>query len=84
MFTENQFSSLLQALSDYSVVYLLVDSPKCKVLINRALLYLELGDWANSLLDFISAGNVRTLNFSASQHILTMCIYSLLYLGVEG
>ncbi len=49
---------LLQALVDYSVVYLLVDSPNHKVLINRALLYLELGDWANSLLDFISASKV--------------------------
>ncbi len=50
--------TISQALSDYSVVFLLVESPECPVLINRALLYLELGDWANSLVDFISAGKV--------------------------
>ena len=28
------------------------------MLVNRALLYLELGDWSNGLLDFIMAGKV--------------------------
>ena len=49
---------IAQALSDFSTVFLLVDSPGFKVLVNRALLYLELGDWSNGLLDFIMAGKV--------------------------
>ena len=42
-------------------MFLLADSPMFKVLVNRALLYLELGDWANGLLDFIMAGKVLLL-----------------------
>ncbi len=47
-------------------MFLLVDSPKVKVLINRALLYLELEDWDNSLFDFIAAGKVY-------MHVAIMC-----------
>ncbi|XP_064400384.1 uncharacterized protein LOC135346636 isoform X3 [Halichondria panicea] len=60
---------LHMALLDYSVVFLLVESPKVEVLINRALLYLELGDWANSLFDFIAAGKVLKDDSSIFQAI---------------
>lgn len=44
------------ALSEYSILFLMTDSPLYQVMVNRALLYLEMGDWANGLLDFIMAG----------------------------
>jgi hypothetical protein len=48
-----------QALADYSTVLLLHDSSSTeysyKVYINRGLLYLQLKDFANALLDFMEA-----------------------------
>lgn len=50
-------SCIFQALSDYSTVLLLQESPKYsyKVYVNRGLLYLQLKDFANALLDFMEA-----------------------------
>ena len=47
-----------QALSDYSKVLLVSKDPGIKVLINRGLLYLQLKDYSNALLDFVDAGKV--------------------------
>ena len=52
----------MQALSDYSTVLLLCVKPNFKVFINRGLLYLELQDFNNALLDLLDA--VKVIHFS--------------------
>eukprot|EP00118_Oscarella_pearsei_P015724 m.143590 g.143590 ORF g.143590 m.143590 type:complete len:1883 (+) comp38394_c1_seq23:49-5697(+) len=44
-----------EALRDYSVVLLMDSGPDLKVLINRGLLYFDIRDYGNALLDFLAA-----------------------------
>nr|KAG5709228.1 hypothetical protein BaRGS_017980 [Batillaria attramentaria] len=66
----------LVPLTDYGIVLLLGDQLSLKVLINRGLLYFELGDYINALYDFqnaakLSAGDHRI------HHTLGLCFHKL-------
>ncbi|XP_048585429.1 uncharacterized protein LOC5512045 isoform X2 [Nematostella vectensis] len=65
-----------KALMDYGTVMLLETNPNLKVLQNRGLLYLEIGDIENALEDFKAAAKVSTLN-PKIRHTLGLCYHKL-------
>ena len=54
--------SCSQAMADYSTALLMRGTPDIKVLVNRGLLYLQLRDHSNALMDFAEASKVRQVN----------------------
>jgi tetratricopeptide (TPR) repeat protein len=64
----------MQALKDYGIVVLLGDQLSLKVLINRGLLYSDLNDYTNALLDFLLAVNICPLD-KQIHHTLGLCYH---------
>ena len=61
--------SCSQAMADYSTALLMRGTPDVKVLVNRGLLYLQLGDHSNALMDFTEASKVHHVTLVQDTHV---------------
>ncbi|RNA23613.1 Tetratricopeptide repeat 6 [Brachionus plicatilis] len=71
-----QIQSFKNALKDFSIVLMLGDFLKFKVLINRGLLYFHTKDYFNALNDFKMAAVYSPSDFDI-QHMIGLCLHKL-------
>ena len=69
-----QMKQFKNALKDFSIVIMLGEYLKFKVLINRGLLYFSLKDYANALVDFKLASQFLPQDFKI-QHMIGVCLH---------